>query len=82
MTHQYDPLAWDTVPLDMDHVTRAALGMRAWHLEYDCQGVPFTWRGQAGNESAADSLARHALSVTHHGFNTEKATLTACLEFS
>lgn len=88
MSH-FDPAAWDTNPedigditIDMEHVTRTALaaGMRAWYFEYTCHGKPFHWRGQAANESAADTLARHDLSVKHHTFNSAEAILAVCLE--
>lgn len=66
--------------LDMDLVARRALGLRAWHLEYDCHGAPATWRGEAVNEVAADALARHELAAKLATFNPAEATLTVCLE--
>lgn len=66
--------------LDMDYVARRALGMRAWHLEYDCHGAPITWRGEALNEAAADATARRELAVKIATFNPAEATLTVCLE--
>jgi hypothetical protein len=69
----------ERIPLDMVAVTRQALGLREWWLEYDCHGAPFTWRGQAANESAADTVARGALQSVA-GFNGAEATLTVCIE--
>ena len=54
--------------------------LRSWHLEYDCHGAPYTWRGEAANEAAADSVARHQLAHRLAGFIAAEATLTACLE--
>lgn len=77
---QFSPEHVERVDLDMDLVARRALGLREWWLEYDCHGAPFVWRGEAKNEAAADSLARHDLSVKHATFNAAEATLTSCLE--
>lgn len=78
--HAPGPLPELHAPLDMDLVARRALGLRDWHLEYDCHGAPVTWRGEAKNEAAADALARHQLAAKIATFNPAEATLTICLE--
>lgn len=70
----------DRYTIDMDRVTRAALGLRRWQLEYDCHGRPFVWTGEAANEAAADSCARHQLATREAAFVAAEATLTACME--
>ena len=67
-----DYLGWDT--------SEAVGGLRTWHLEYDCHGAPYTWRGQAANEAAADTVARGELAHKVAGFTAAEATLVACLE--
>ena len=66
--------------VNMEHVTRQALGLRRWRLEYDCNGRPFVWAGEAANESAADSLARHHLTNDQADFRSSDAVLTTCVE--
>ena len=53
---------------------------RAWWLEFDCDGVPFTWRGNARTDVAAEETARHELAARCGTFNRHTARLTACLE--
>ncbi len=65
--------------LDMDQVTREALGLRRWRCELTCQGVPYVAEVEADNEAAAHSLARHVLRG-EPGFASQHATLTACVQ--
>lgn len=54
--------------------------VRSWWLEFDCDGVPYTWRGNAPSEAAAEQDARHQLAHLHESFNRTTARMTACLE--
>ena len=67
--------------VNMEQVTRAALGLRRWWLEFDCAGSPLVWKGEAANESAAESRARNELAADHPEL-TPASRLVACLEQS
>jgi hypothetical protein len=54
--------------------------IRAWWLEFDCDGVPVTWRGNAASERDAEQRARDELSHRVDAFNGTGARLVACLE--
>lgn len=54
--------------------------LRSWRLEYECNGAPFRWTGQALNERAADALARHVLDVEWSEWFDKTAVLVICIE--
>lgn len=54
--------------------------IRGWWLEFDCDGTPVAWRGNAASEKAAEQLARSELARRSEVFNRSTARLTACLE--
>jgi hypothetical protein len=78
--HKTDTADIGPISLDMNSVTRTALGLRAWRLEFDSEGVPFVWEGLAANQGAAESMARRELADQWAGFNRILARVTACLE--
>lgn len=49
--------------LDMEAVAAAAMRpkMRRWRVEFDCNGEPFNWEGEALTAGLADASARAAL---------------------
>lgn len=65
--------------LDMEAVTREALGLRRWRCEFTCDGTPYTMTVEAANESAAGSRALHELRG-EPGFSAQRAMLTACVQ--
>jgi hypothetical protein len=52
---------------------------RSWRLEFDCQGVPFVWTGQACTERQAVNLARGAM-YRQGDIDQDAAQLVLCLE--
>lgn len=74
-----DSQPWPRIDVNMDQVTREALGLRRWRCEFTCEGRPFVAEVEAANEAAAHSLARHELRG-EAGFSSQRATLTACVQ--
>ena len=64
---------------DEDYAPRSRR-VRSWSLEFDSDGTPYTWRGNAHTQAAAEQAARHELAQVHPSFNRTTARLTACLE--
>lgn len=79
-----DPAAFDGVhfPVDMDAVVAAATGpaSRSYELEFDCQGDPFNWTGNAPSKGMAELMAVAELSSKFPGFKRYKARLVRCVE--
>lgn len=73
-------------PLDMDAVTREALGdvprLRAWSLDYLSGGITFKWSGRAYTQNAADFLAREKLGDLYESFSKTGAQLVAAVEIA
>ena len=63
-----------TAPIDMNAVVRKAMGLRSWRMEFETDGRPVVWQGDAANQAAAETLARHHLGLTN------KSRLVACVE--
>jgi hypothetical protein len=74
-----DSQPFPRIDVDMNQVTREAMGLRVWRCEFACQGMTFLARVEAANEAAAHSLARHELRGVE-GFSSQFATLIACVE--
>lgn len=66
-------------PRRTDRLSRHA-GLRAWRLEFDCDGSRFVWAGCADNQSAAETVARADLACDQPDFAPATARLVACLE--
>lgn len=54
--------------------------IRGWWLEFDSDGDPYTWRGNAPSERDAEQTARDELGRRDPSFDRVRARLTACLE--
>lgn len=65
------------IELDMDAIYRAATGRKGWRIEFDCDGAPFIWTGDAASSAAAELQARRELSDKHAAFDRFGARLVA-----
>lgn len=57
-----------------------AASLRAWRLEFECDGSRFVWAGCADNQAAAETVARADLASDQPDFAPATARLVACLE--
>lgn len=69
-------------PLDMNAIARAAVApkLRRWRLEFDCNGRPFNWEGDAETVQQADSVARGELADAFPHFLPADARAVVCVE--
>lgn len=71
------------IPLDMDAITAAAMKRKRWRLEFDCNGQPWEWEGEAATSRDADNLARQALTAAYFpSFLPADARTVVCIEVS
>ncbi len=49
-----------------------------WRFEFECDGAPFVWQGQAHNRAAAEARARQELTDTFAGYSRYGARLVSC----
>lgn len=61
-------------------LSRVAIDLRGWWLEFDNDGAPVIWHGEAADEKTAETCARNELARKHADFDREGARLVACIE--
>lgn len=64
----------------LERCLRRDCPIRGWWLEFDSEGTPYSWRGNAASEKAAEQAARDELAHRSESFNRSEARLVACLE--
>ena len=82
--HDLDNIEFlERYPVDMNLVAAKALAdldkrRRRYHLEFDCEGHPYIWDGEADSEGEAISLGR--LAIFADGRFDSTARVVVCLE--